>query len=113
VEQLKTADVIFEGILMSLAKARVDRDVKQRRIVVHGPPGMVIAAADPRYLITVEVRKVSKGSEAEWCGTRTLAVHSLAQAFPDGEVDPGTTCQFHLWESRANPGTYVTLIAKR
>ena len=104
------ADVVFEGVLKSTAYARVDRDVKTG-IVVHGSPGMVIAAVDPRFLIEVEVRKVRKGDEKEWSGTRCVAIHSLAKSFRGGGADAGKPFVFHLWRSQGDAKQYVVLDA--
>jgi hypothetical protein len=109
-KHLESADVVFEGVLKSTTYARVDRDVKTG-IVVHGPPGMVIAAVDPRFLIEVEVRKVRTGDEKEWSGTRFIAIHSLAKSFRGGGADAGKSFVFHLWRSQGNAKQYVVLEA--
>jgi len=109
-KHLESADVVFEGVLKSTAPANVDRDLKTG-IQVHGPPGMVIAAVDPRFLIEVEVRKVRKGDVKEWSGTRCVAIHSLAESFRGGGADAGKPFVFHLWRSQGDAKQYVVLDA--
>jgi hypothetical protein len=105
-----SADVVFEGVLKSTAMARVDRDVR-KGVVVYGPPGLVLAAVDPRFLIEVEIRKVSKGDEKEWTGTRSIAIHSLARDFLGMGAEPGKAYIFCLWKSKGDESRYVMLMA--
>jgi hypothetical protein len=109
-KHLESADVVIEGVLKSTAMARVDRDVR-KGVVVYGPPGLVIAAVDPRFLIEVEVRKVRKGDVKEWSGTRFLAIHSLVKSFRGEKADAEKPFVFHLWQSRGDAKQYVVLEA--
>jgi hypothetical protein len=106
----QSADVVFEGVLKSTAMARVDRDVR-KGVVVYGPPGLVIAAVDPRFLIEVEVRKVRKGDEKEWSGTRFIAIHSLVLDFHGEKTETGKPFVFHLWRSEGDAKRFVMLEA--
>lgn len=108
-ERLDSADVVFEGILKSTAMARRSRE--NGRLVVHGPPGLVIAAVDPRFLIEVEVRKVRTGDEKEWSRTRFIAIHSMAKSFRGGGADAGKPFVFHLWRSEGDAKRFVMLEA--
>jgi len=106
-ERLDSADVVFEGILKSSTMARRSRE--NGRLVVHGPSGTILAAVDPRFLIEVEVRKVRKGDEKEWNGTRFVAIHSLAESFSGDGADAGKSFVFHLWRSEGDAKRFVML----
>ena len=108
-ERLKSADVIFEGVLRSIAYAR--REHKEGRLVVYGPPGLVLAGVDPRFMIEIEVRKVRKGDAKEWTGARSLAIHSLAESFAGDTTEAGKAFVFYLWARKTNAKEYVELTA--
>ena len=101
-ERLKSADVIFEGVLKPTGTV-------YRANASHNLP--VIAGVDTRFLIEVEINKVTKGDKTEWSGTRSIAIHSPARSFMGQDPEIGKAFVFYLWKSTSDPKRYVSLMA--
>lgn len=92
------ADVVFDGTAKSITMLQVERI--RNGITVFGPPGMVIAGVDPRFLLVVEVTSVLKGDAAKgWVGEKAFAIHSPARDLGMSwqEAPAGKRCRFYLF----------------